>query len=494
METQTFEEPAALAAKFASKGKCGQNLTPLHCDYCDTDQHVGINVISSMDTRRVIVCIKAIKEVGLTANNAVLQPIMCRFNPQYLQPLLLHPPSRSSSFCNDGDTNPIPLAQTDLDIETIPPVSTSLDTSPDHFITNSSLPLDLYHIDLNPDSPLPTPQVPMRQSTRHIHKLAHLNDYVCSAIAMPSSSDASSSSTDAVKDTRWEKAMASEIQDLEANNTWTFTSQPLADPQEEYSPLSVEEYSPQSVEDYSLLLNGMSIEENNIEEYSLERLEDDESHQSPRIEVDESEIEWEHNFQRLKTEFIEKLESHKMDRSTSFYEKLLRFGDLIVSEWHWDDEADVLTTFNETLEVILDYEDHRVSNNLRKHVALSLGSNLKTQRRYDSTAGRYVIAALRRFRVDENYYLFKDVLSLLVGIKGLRPCSWFWLLGFTFVVVHCYDYDDIKRLRAAANVSHGRIVGSRFGKSPLAGRYHTSKSGIRLAIDGFDFLDDHKIE
>ena len=42
-------------------------------------------------------------------------------------------------------------------------------------------------------------------------------------------------------------------------------------------------------------------------------------------------------------------------------------------------EGDVITTFNEALEVILDYDDHRVRTNLRKHAALSVGSSLKTQ-------------------------------------------------------------------------------------------------------------------
>ncbi|KAK0585138.1 hypothetical protein LWI29_023904 [Acer saccharum] len=110
-----------------------------------------------------------------------------------------------------------------------------------------------------------------------------------------------------------------------------------SNPQEEYSPMSVEEYSPQLVEDYSPLLDEMSIEENTIEEYTPGTLEDDESQQSPRIEMDEEYIEGYRNFEKLLTEFINKLEGHQMDFNTSFYEQLLSFGDLIVSEWPWSD-------------------------------------------------------------------------------------------------------------------------------------------------------------
>ncbi|KAK0586055.1 hypothetical protein LWI29_000233 [Acer saccharum] len=197
---------------------------------------------------------------------------------------------------------------------------------------------------------------------------------------------------------------------------------PLLDnsnPQEEYSPMSVEEYSPQLVEDYSPLLDEMSIEENAIEEYTLGTLEDDESQQSPRIEMDEEYIEGYRNFEKLLAVFVNKLEGHQMDFNTSFYEQLLSFGDLIVSEWPWSDggieyiwkeithallkvlpeelrqhnyvtltliEADVITTFSEALEIILNYDDHRVRRNLRKHAALSVGSDLKTQKRYDRKA------------------------------------------------------------------------------------------------------------
>ncbi|KAK0582022.1 hypothetical protein LWI29_020550 [Acer saccharum] len=111
---------------------------------------------------------------------------------------------------------------------------------------------------------------------------------------------------------------------------------PLLDnsnPQEEYSPMSVEEYSPQLVEDYSPLLDEMSIEENTIKEYTPGTLEDDESQQSPRIEMDEEYIEGYRNFEKLLAEFVNKLEGHQMDFNTSFYEQLLSFGDLIVSEW-----------------------------------------------------------------------------------------------------------------------------------------------------------------
>ncbi|KAK0574270.1 hypothetical protein LWI29_020737 [Acer saccharum] len=86
----------------------------------------------------------------------------------------------------------------------------------------------------------------------------------------------------------------------------------------EYSPLSVEEYSPQSVEDYSPLSNEMSIEEYTIEEYTPGKLEDDESQQTPRMEMDEADVEYFKNFEMQLTEFINKREGHKMDFSTSF--------------------------------------------------------------------------------------------------------------------------------------------------------------------------------
>ncbi|TXG69393.1 hypothetical protein EZV62_004328 [Acer yangbiense] len=79
---------------------------------------------------------------------------------------------------------------------------------------------------------------------------------------------------------------------------------PLLDnsnPQNEYSPMSVEEYSP--------LLDEMSIEENTIEEYIPGTLEDDESQQSPRIEMDEEYIEGYRNFEKLLAAFVNKLEA-----------------------------------------------------------------------------------------------------------------------------------------------------------------------------------------
>ncbi|KAI9197705.1 hypothetical protein LWI28_002809 [Acer negundo] len=110
-----------------------------------------------------------------------------------------------------------------------------------------------------------------------------------------------------------------------------------SNPQEEYSPLLVEDYSPQSVEIYSPLSNEMSTEENTIEKYTPRTLEDDESQQSPRSEMDKATVEWFRNYEKQLTEFIKKLEGHKIDFSTNFYEQLLRFGDLIVSEWPWCD-------------------------------------------------------------------------------------------------------------------------------------------------------------
>ena len=64
-------------------------------------------------------------------------------------------------------------------------------------------------------------------------------------------------------------------------------------------------------------------------------------------------------------------------------------------------EADVITTFNEALEIILDYDDHRVRTNLRKHAALSMGSSLKTQKRYDRKAGWYINNAFKNYLVEE---------------------------------------------------------------------------------------------
>ena len=218
-------------------------------------------------------------------------------------------------------------------------------------------------------------------------------------------------------------------------------SSPLADdfdPQEEYSPLSAEEYSPQSVEIYSPLSDEMSIEENTIEEYTPGTPEDDDSQ---RVQMDEAYIEGYRNFEKLLAEFIEKLEGHSMNLSSSLYDQLLSFGDLIVSEWPWSDgglasiwkevvhallkvlpeelrrhnyvlltllEADILTTFNEALEIILDYDDHRVRKNLRKHAALTMGSSLKTQKRYDPKAGWYINHAYKNYLVGEKYYLPQD--------------------------------------------------------------------------------------
>ncbi|KAK0604835.1 hypothetical protein LWI29_019987 [Acer saccharum] len=166
----------------------------------------------------------------------------------------------------------------------------------------------------------------------------------------------------------------------------------------------------------------MPIEENTIEQYTPGTFEEDESQQSPRIEMDEEYIEGYRNFEKLLAEFVNKLEGHQMDFNTSFYEQLLSFGDLIVSEWPWSDggiesiwkeithallkvlpeelrqhnyvtltlmEADVITTFSEALEIILDYDDHRVRRNLRKHAVSSMGPDLKTQKRYDHASCKY---------------------------------------------------------------------------------------------------------
>ena len=53
--------------------------------------------------------------------------------------------------------------------------------------------------------------------------------------------------------------------------------------------------------------------------------------------MDEAYIEGYRNFEMLLAEFINKLKNQKMDFSTSLYEQLLSFGDLIVSEWPWSD-------------------------------------------------------------------------------------------------------------------------------------------------------------
>ncbi|KAK0595076.1 hypothetical protein LWI29_003245 [Acer saccharum] len=211
---------------------------------------------------------------------------------------------------------------------------------------------------------------------------------------------------------------------------------PLLDnfnPQEVYSPMSVEEYSP--------LLDEMPIEENTIEQYTPGTFEEDESQQSPRIEMDAEYIEGYRNYEKLLAEFVNKLEGHQMDFNTSFYEQLLSFGDLIVSEWPWSDggiesiwkeithallkvlpeelrqhnyvtltlmEADVITTFSEALEIILDYDDHRVRRNLRKHAVSSMGPDLKTQKRYDRKAGWYINNAFKNYLVEQKYYLPPD--------------------------------------------------------------------------------------
>ena len=82
----------------------------------------------------------------------------------------------------------------------------------------------------------------------------------------------------------------------------------------------MEENSPHSVEDDSPFADEMSIEENTIEEYTPGTLEDDESQQSPRIEMDEAYIEGFRNVKMLLAEFINKLKNQKMDFSTSLYE------------------------------------------------------------------------------------------------------------------------------------------------------------------------------
>ncbi|KAI9185200.1 hypothetical protein LWI28_005244 [Acer negundo] len=104
---------------------------------------------------------------------------------------------------------------------------------------------------------------------------------------------------------------------------------PLLDdsnPHDEYSPLLVEDYSPQSVEIYSPLSDEMSTEEITIEEYTPGTLEDDESQQSPRSEMDEATIEWFRNYEKQLAEFIKKLEDNEfpkrgeVDRDIRFYE------------------------------------------------------------------------------------------------------------------------------------------------------------------------------
>ncbi|KAK2633787.1 hypothetical protein Ddye_028579, partial [Dipteronia dyeriana] len=69
-----------------------------------------------------------------------------------------------------------------------------------------------------------------------------------------------------------------------------------SDPQEEYSPLSVEEYSPQLVEDNPQLSDEISTKENTIDEYIPGIFEDDENQQSPRMEIDKVDIERYRNF------------------------------------------------------------------------------------------------------------------------------------------------------------------------------------------------------
>ena len=85
-------------------------------------------------------------------------------------------------------------------------------------------------------------------------------------------------------------------------------------------------------------------------------------------------------------------------------------------------EGDVLTTFNETLEVILDYDEHRVHRNLRKHAALIMGSNLRTQQRYNPKAGWYINEAFTKYMHILIEFCMKSqrVLELLIENVILR--------------------------------------------------------------------------
>ena len=46
--------------------------------------------------------------------------------------------------------------------------------------------------------------------------------------------------------------------------------------------------------------------------------------------------------------------------------------------------------------------------NLRKHAALSVGSDLKTQKRYDRKVGWYINNVFKNYLVEQKYYLPPD--------------------------------------------------------------------------------------
>ncbi|KAI9185848.1 hypothetical protein LWI28_011275 [Acer negundo] len=144
---------------------------------------------------------------------------------------------------------------------------------------------------------------------------------------------------------------------------------PLLDdsnPHDEYSPLLVEDYSPQSVEIYSPLSDEMSTEEITIEEYTPGTLEDDESQQSPRSEMDEATIEWFRNYEKQLAEFIKKLEGENSDGSVTEIES--RDVNFLENEFPKRGEVDRDIQFYELDNLI---EDSNLNALLKVNVDLS---------------------------------------------------------------------------------------------------------------------------
>ncbi|VVA37824.1 PREDICTED: Retrovirus-related Pol poly from transposon, partial [Prunus dulcis] len=80
-----------------------------------------------------------------------------------------------------------------------------------------------------PSSPS-VPPAPIRHSLRHKVKPAHLHDYVCSQVTLPTLDQSSDSlpcrTKEAVSNPHWQEAMQSELAALESNQTWSLTSLP----------------------------------------------------------------------------------------------------------------------------------------------------------------------------------------------------------------------------------------------------------------------------
>ncbi|KAL5819817.1 hypothetical protein ACOSQ4_023659 [Xanthoceras sorbifolium] len=146
-----------------SKGRNGQNRSPLHCDYCDTNHHTrdtcyklhgypeGHRLHKSNKEGR-----NRSKEGTHAANNVQTQSIVPKTSPylsteQFQQLCAMmaakFTPETQANAAAVLETSPTPIAQTELATETIPHVPTNQDTSHDTSVpdptTASPLPLNI---------------------------------------------------------------------------------------------------------------------------------------------------------------------------------------------------------------------------------------------------------------------------------------------------------------------------------------------------------------